>query len=82
MATWLATGLTAAAVLGWSAGVLVTVGSKDVAVPDAVVTSARNQTTAATEALRRSLNDGLADLTSFAALPRRAAPTCGRVSTS
>lgn len=68
MATWLATALTTVAVLGWSAGVLLTIGSRDVAVPDAVVTSARNQTTAATEALRRSLNDGLADLTSLAAL--------------
>lgn len=68
MATWLATGLTALAVLGWSAGVLVTVGRQDVAVPDAVVTSAANQTTAATEALRRSLNDGLADLKSLAVL--------------
>jgi HAMP domain-containing protein len=63
----LAVGITACAVLGWSAGVLLTAGSRDVAVPGAVVTSARNQTTAATEALRRSLNDGLADLTSFAA---------------
>lgn len=68
MATWLAVGLTSAAVLAWSAGMVLTVGSRDVAVPDAVVTSAGNQTTAATEALRRSLNDGLADLTSFAAL--------------
>ena len=68
MPIWLATGLTAVTVLGWAAGVLVTVGSKDVAVPDTVVTSIRNQTTAATEALRRSLNDGLADLTSLAAL--------------
>jgi hypothetical protein len=68
VATWLATGLTTAAVLGWSAGVLLTVGSRDVTVPDMVVTSIRNQTTAATEALRRSLNDGLADLTSVASL--------------
>lgn len=66
--TGFATGLTAVAVLGWSAGVLLTVGRQDVAVPDAVVTSIRNQTTAATEALRRSLNDGLADLTALAAL--------------
>jgi HAMP domain-containing protein len=68
MAPWVAIGLTATAVLGWSAGVLLTVGSRDVAVPDAVVTSIRNQTAAATEALRRSLNDGLADLTAFTAL--------------
>lgn len=68
MPIWLATGLTVVMVLGWSAGVLVTVGSRDVAVPDTVVTSIRNQTTAATEALRRSLNDGLADLTSLASL--------------
>ncbi|MFL6127024.1 HAMP domain-containing protein, partial [Actinophytocola sp.] len=68
LAGWLAVGLTSVALLGWSAGVLLTVGSQDVAVPDAVVASIRNQTTAATEALRRSLNDGLADLTSFATL--------------
>jgi HAMP domain-containing protein len=68
MAATAAIGLTAAAVIGWSAGVLLTIGSQDVPVPDAVVTSIRNQTTAATEALRRSLNDGLADLTSFASL--------------
>lgn len=66
MATWLAAGLTALAVIGWSAGVLLTIGRQDVAVPDAVVTSAGNQTTAATEALRRSLNDGLGDLKSLA----------------
>jgi hypothetical protein len=66
MATWLAIGLTTVAVLGWSAGVVYTIGSQDVAVPDMVVSSIRNQTTAATEALRRSLNDGLADLTSLA----------------
>ncbi len=65
-AAWLAAGLTAGALLAWSAGVLVTIGSKDVAVPAAVVTSVRDQTTAATEALRRSLNDGLADLTALA----------------
>lgn len=74
MSTWFAVGLTAVAILGWSAWVLVTVGRQDVVVPDAVVTSARNQTTAATEALRRSLNDGLADLTSFASLTDGGAP--------
>jgi HAMP domain-containing protein len=68
MATWLATGLSSAVVLAWSAGVVLTVGNQDVAVPGTVVNSIRNQTTAATEALRRSLNDGLADLTSLAAL--------------
>jgi hypothetical protein len=66
VATSLAIGLTTVAVLGWSAGVLVTVGNRDVAVPEVVVASARNQTTAATESLRRSLNDGLADLTALA----------------
>jgi hypothetical protein len=58
--------LAAVAVLGWSAGVLVIIGGRDVPVPDAVVASARNQTTVATEALRRSLNDGLSDLTAIA----------------
>jgi HAMP domain-containing protein len=66
LAPALAIGLTTVAVLGWSAGVAFTVGSRDVAVPDTVVSSIRDQTTAATEALRRSLNDGLADLTSLA----------------
>lgn len=70
MATWLATALAAAAVLAWSGGVLLTVGNRDVTVPASVVTSISDQTTAATEALRRSLNDGLADLTSFAAIAR------------
>lgn len=68
MAATLAVLLAAVAVLGWSAGVLVIIGGRDVTVPGAVVTSARNQTTAATEALRRSLNDGLTDLAAVAAL--------------
>ncbi|HEX6358976.1 cache domain-containing protein [Actinophytocola sp.] len=71
MAPWFATGITAVAVLGWSGGVLVTVGMQDVAVPDSVLSSARNQTTTATDALRRSLNDGLADLMSIASLTDR-----------
>jgi HAMP domain-containing protein len=74
MAPGLAIGLTAVAVLGWSAGVVLTVGNHDVAVPDAVVTSARNQTTAATEALRRSLNDGVADLAALASLTDKNKP--------
>jgi HAMP domain-containing protein len=69
MAPTIAIGLTAATVFAWSAAMLLTAGSRDVAVPDAVVTSVRTQTTAATEALRRSLNDALADLTAFASLP-------------
>lgn len=68
MAATLAVLLAAVAVLGWSAGVLVIIGSRDVTVPNAVVTSARNQTAAATEALRRSLNDGLTDLVAVASL--------------
>jgi HAMP domain-containing protein len=66
--TGLAVLLAALAVVSWSAGVLLTMGSRDVAVPGAVVASVRNQTAAATEALRRSVNDGLADLVSVAAL--------------
>ena len=68
MAATLAVLLAAVAVLGWSAGVLVIIGGRDVIVPDAVVASARNQTTAATEALRRSLNDGLTDLVAVASV--------------
>jgi HAMP domain-containing protein len=68
IAAVIAVGTAAAGVLGWSAGVLLLVGGRDVAVPDAVVASVRNQTTAATEALRRSLNDGLADMVSVASL--------------
>ena len=68
LGTTVTIGLTSVALLGWSAAVLLTVGDRDVDVPGAVVSGARNQTAAATDALRRSLNDGLADLTSFAAL--------------
>jgi len=60
--------LSAAAVLGWSAAVLLTVGTGGVEVPPAVTTSIRNQTVGATEALRKSMNDGLADLAAVAAL--------------
>jgi HAMP domain-containing protein len=68
MAPVFATGLATLVVFGWSAGVLLIAGRQEVAVPGTVVTSIRNQTTAATEALRRSLNDGLADLTALAAV--------------
>jgi hypothetical protein len=68
IAATLAVLLAAVAVLGWSAAMVVTIGDRDVAVPTAVVASARNQTAAATEALRRSLNDGLTDLAAVAAL--------------
>lgn len=68
MTAGLAVVLAALAVLGWSAGVLLTIGSRDVTVPGAVVTSLRNQTAAATDALRRSVNDGLADLVAVASL--------------
>ncbi|MGQ0838979.1 HAMP domain-containing protein [Actinokineospora sp.] len=52
-------------VLGWSASVVLLAGEAQV--PGAVVTSVRNQTARATEALRRSMNDGLADLAVVAA---------------
>jgi methyl-accepting chemotaxis protein len=78
MPAGLAVLLAALAVLGWSTGVLLTIGSRDVAVPGAVVTSVRNQTTAATEALRRSVNDGLADLVAVASLAAGKAPAEAR----
>jgi hypothetical protein len=63
-----AVALVAAAVLGWSAGLLVIFGSRNVAVPSSVVVSVRSQTAGAADALRRSVNDGLADLRAITTL--------------
>ncbi|MEU6155781.1 HAMP domain-containing protein [Actinosynnema sp. NPDC047251] len=57
----------AAAVFAWSAGVLVAYRPAEVDIPAGVVASVRAQTAKATEALRRSMNDGLADLEALAA---------------
>ncbi|MDQ3402006.1 MAG: HAMP domain-containing protein [Actinomycetota bacterium] len=54
--------IVAVAILGWSGGTAALLATPETAVPDAIVKSLRNQTSRATEALRRSLNDGLADL--------------------
>lgn len=56
------------AVAAWSAGVLVLLADRELPVPEAIVTSVRDQTGRATEALRRSMNDGLADLNTVSAL--------------
>ena len=56
----------ALSIFGWSAGMLVAFRTTDVDIPAAVVASARAQTGKATDALRRSMNDGLADLAAVA----------------
>ncbi|WP_091457891.1 HAMP domain-containing protein [Actinokineospora iranica] len=57
-----AVGVAAVGILGWSAGVVVTIADREAAAPDSVVSSLRNQTAGAGDAVQRSLNDGLADL--------------------
>jgi HAMP domain-containing protein len=57
----------ALSMFGWSAGMLVAFRTPQVEIPGAVVASMRVQTGKATEALRRSVNDGLADLETLAA---------------
>ncbi|WP_447006787.1 HAMP domain-containing protein [Saccharothrix isguenensis] len=59
----------ALSVFGWSAGMLVAFRTTDVDIPAAVVASVRAQTGNATDALRRSMNDGLADLAAVASTP-------------
>ncbi|MFD1152266.1 hypothetical protein, partial [Saccharothrix hoggarensis] len=61
-----ATAVVALSVFGWSAGALVAFRTTDVDIPVAVVASVRAQTGKATDALRRSMNSGLADLTALA----------------
>lgn len=56
----------ALSMFGWSAWMLVAFRAPQVEIPDAVVASVRVQTGKATEALRRSVNDGLADLETLA----------------
>jgi methyl-accepting chemotaxis protein len=56
------------ALASWSAGVLVLLANREPPVPEAIVTSIRDQTGRATEALRRSMNDGLADLNTVSVL--------------
>ncbi|MGH3863957.1 HAMP domain-containing protein [Actinokineospora sp.] len=58
----------AVAVASWSAGVLTLFANRSTAVPDELVTSLRSQTSRATDALRRSVNDGLADLSALVEL--------------
>ncbi|MEU4747038.1 hypothetical protein AB0G02_42175, partial [Actinosynnema sp. NPDC023658] len=60
-------GVLALSIFCWSAGVLVAFGPVDVDIPAGVVAGVRAQTAKATDALRRSMNDGLADLSALAA---------------
>ncbi|WP_309112687.1 HAMP domain-containing protein [Saccharothrix sp.] len=62
-----AAGLVAATVFAWSGYVLVAYRTKDVDIPPVLVGTARVQTDKATDALRRSLNNGLSDLEALAA---------------
>lgn len=60
-------GVLAASVFAWSAGMLFAYRADEVDIPEGVVASVRAQTAKATDALRRSMNDGLADLAAVAA---------------
>ena len=57
----------AVSVFAWSAGVLVAFRPAELDIPAGVVAGVRAQTARATDALRRSVNDGLADLSAVAA---------------
>ncbi|WP_054047037.1 HAMP domain-containing protein [Alloactinosynnema sp. L-07] len=63
-----AVAIVAAAILAWSGTTLVTTADQPARVPDVLVTSLRDQTGRATDALRRSVNDGLADLSAVVTL--------------
>jgi HAMP domain-containing protein len=67
-----ATGLTVAtvAVLGWSGAVATYFTSQDVSVPPEVVATMRDQAAGASDAVRRSLNEGVADLSAVAEADR------------
>lgn len=56
----------ALSMFGWSTWMLIAYRTSQVEIPAAVVASMRVQTGKATEALRRSVNDGLADLETLA----------------
>ncbi|MFI9012323.1 HAMP domain-containing protein [Actinosynnema sp. NPDC053489] len=60
-------GVLAVSVFAWSAGMLVAFRPVEVDIPAGVVAGVRAQTARATDALRRSVNDGLADLSAVAA---------------
>ncbi|MGM1065103.1 HAMP domain-containing protein [Saccharothrix sp. Mg75] len=60
-------GVLALSVFAWSAGMLVAFRPAEVDIPAGVVAGLRAQTAKATDALRRSMNDGLADLSAVAA---------------
>ncbi|WP_285608486.1 HAMP domain-containing protein [Actinokineospora globicatena] len=61
-----ATAVVVVPVLLWAGGMLVLSRTGDVEIPPTIVASTRAQTAMATEALRRSVNDGLADLVAVA----------------
>ena len=75
-----ATGLTVAtvAVLGWSGAVALVFTSQDAPVPPEVVATMRDQAAGASDALRRSLNEGVADLRAVAEADRTTLPTTMR----
>ena len=66
------------AVLGWSGAVALLFTSHQVAVPPDVVTTMGGQTAGASDALRRSLNEGVADLKAVAHADRTALSTAMR----
>lgn len=59
-------GVVAVAMFGWSTWMLIAFRTSQVEIPAAVVASVRSQTGKATDALRRSVNDGVADLETLA----------------
>jgi HAMP domain-containing protein len=75
-----ATGLTVAtvAVLGWSGVVATQFTNQRVEVPPDVVTTMGGQTAGASDAVRRSLNEGVADLRAVAEADAAALPTALR----
>lgn len=68
------------AVVGWSTGVLTLLSDRSAPVPDVLVTSLRAQTDRTSETLRRSVNDGLADLADVVALSGSGGPEAVRAS--
>ena len=70
--------LAATGVLAWSAGVAVTIGRHDAAVPESVVSGNRSQVDTTAETVRRSLNDGLTDLRAVASLSGATEPAALR----
>lgn len=68
----------AVAVLGWSGAVALGFNNREVAVPPDVVTTMGGQAAGTSDALRRSLNEGVADLRVVAEADRATVPTAMR----